>query len=169
MEIINSTTDDIETIYEIYDAAVAYQKAHFHRHWITFSRAIVEAEIKEKRHWKIMVDGNTGCIFSITYNDPYIWFEKDNDVSIYIHRIAVNPACRGIGFVPLIIEWAKDYVKRTGRKYIRIDTFSDNKKLIDYYLKCGFIYAGVAKPQITEDSPPHYIGIELGLYEIVVE
>jgi ribosomal protein S18 acetylase RimI-like enzyme len=169
MEILNSTLDDIDTIYQIYDSAVAYQKANFHRHWYTFSRQILEAEINEKRHWKMIEGDTTGCIFSVTYTDPYIWFEKDNDVSIYIHRIAVNGQARGAGFVPHIIAWAKQHAKNTGKKYIRIDTFCDNTKLIDYYLKCGFEYVGVVKPEITADSPPHYVGIELGLFEIVVE
>jgi len=169
MEICNSTFDDIENIFLLYAAAVDYQKAQAQKHWITFSRAILETEIKENRHWKMMVGNNIGCIFSITYADPHIWFEKDNDVSVYIHRIAVNPALRGTGFVPHIVAWAKEHAKKTGRKYIRIDAFNDNKKLFDYYLKCGFVFAGVARPQITADSPPHYIGIELGLYEIVVD
>jgi len=170
MEILNSTTEDIDTIFELYDAAIAYQKAHFHRHWIAFDRQKLEQEIAEKRHWKItMDDGKIGGIFSVTYNDADIWFEKDNDVSIYIHRIAVNPNYRGVGFVPFIIDWAKKYIRETGRKYIRIDTFSDNEKLIAYYMRCGFAYAGVARPKITADSPPHYVGIDLGLYEIVVD
>jgi RimJ/RimL family protein N-acetyltransferase len=170
MQILNTTTADIETILDIYNAAIAYQKAHFHRHWIVFDRQKVEKEIADKRHWKIMMDdGQIGGIFSITYNDADIWFEKDNDLSIYVHRIAVNPMYRGVGFVPHIIGWAKDYVRNNGRKYIRIDTFCDNEKLIAYYMRCGFVYAGVARPKITAESPPHYIGIDLGLYEIIVD
>ncbi len=170
MQILNSTTTDIETIFTIYEGAIAYQKAHFHRHWIAFDSQKLEKEIAEKRHWKIMMDdGQIGGIFSITYNDADIWFEKDNDISIYVHRIAVNPVYRGVAFVPQIIEWAKDYVRNSGRKYIRIDTFSDNEKLIAYYMRCGFVYAGVESPRITADSPPHYIGITLGLYEIEVD
>lgn len=169
MQIINSNIGDIKTIFEIYDAAIVYQKAHFHRHWITFDQQKLEKEIAENRHWKIVMDdGQIGGVFSITYHDADIWFEKDNDISIYVHRIAVNPAYRGAGFVPFIIKWAKNYVTSTGRKYIRIDTFSDNEKLIAYYLRCGFVYAGVESPRITPDSPPHYIGIKLGLYEIEV-
>jgi RimJ/RimL family protein N-acetyltransferase len=170
MEILNSTAADVEAIFTIYHAAIQYQKAQFHRHWITFDNQKLAREIAENRHWKIIMDdGQIGGVFSITYNDEDIWFEKDNDISIYIHRIAVNPAYRGVGFVPYIIDWAKDYVKNNGRKYIRIDTFSDNEKLIAYYLRCGFAYAGVARPRITADSPPHYVGIDLGLYEIVVD
>ncbi len=170
MHILNSNTGDIEAIFNIYNAAIVYQKAHFHSHWIAFDRQKLEKEIEEKRHWKIMMeDGEIGGIFSITYNDADIWFEKDNNISIYIHRIAVNPLYRGVGFVPHIIDWAKNYVRNNGRKFIRIDTFSDNDKLIAYYLHCGFVYAGVKSPRITADSPPHYVGITLGLYEIEVD
>ncbi len=168
MQIINSTPADIETIFTLYDAAIAYQKKHFHLHWLTFSREKVLNEIAQKTHWKMVVDGVIGCIFSVTYNDADIWFEKDKEPSLYIHRIAVNPQSRGAGFVPNIITWAKQYAILTGKKYVRIDAFNDNTKLIDYYVRCGFTYVGAVAPLITETSPPHYVGIKLGLMEIEV-
>jgi hypothetical protein len=41
-----------------------------------------------------------------------------------------------------IIEWAKDFGKENHKKFIRMDTWGENKKLIDYYIKCGFKFRG---------------------------
>ena len=169
MQPVNSTIDDIDAIYTLYDAAIAYQKTKFHRHWLGFDRAMTENEIQEKRHWKIMVGDMIACIWSITYQDPFVWFEKDKDPSIYVHRIVTNPAFSGNNYVKDIIVWAKEHCKSLDRKYIRIDAYSDNEKLVNYYVKQGFTYLYSKAPEITPDSPKHYIGIELALLEIVVE
>lgn len=95
MQIINSTKEDIKTIFEFYDAAIAYQKIKFNKHWQGFDTALIEKEIKENRQYKIVVDGSIVCIFAITFNDPVIWCEKDKDPAVYIHRIVTHPAFQG--------------------------------------------------------------------------
>jgi L-amino acid N-acyltransferase YncA len=54
MEFHNSTTSDLETIFELYDAAIAHQKAVSNMHWLPFDRQMVADEIAEGRQWKIM-------------------------------------------------------------------------------------------------------------------
>lgn len=166
MEIINSTTEDIEAIFELYDEGTAYQKAVAKKHWKGFERSLVELEIKEKRQWKIVIDGQVACVFAITFNDPFIWPEKDKAPSIYIHRIATNPSFRGNSFVKHIIEWAKEYAKENDKCFIRMDTGSGNEKLNNYYISCGFDYLGVINLGDTENLPEHYKGGSSSLFEI---
>ncbi|MEJ0056548.1 MAG: hypothetical protein WDN75_13385 [Bacteroidota bacterium] len=40
-----------------------------------------------------------------------------------------------------IVAWAKQSGKAQGKKFIRMDTFGDNQKLIDYYVACGFNFS----------------------------
>ena len=87
MHIINSDTTDIETIFHLYDEAVAFQKTKFDKHWLDFDRDMVLQEITEGRQWKIMEGEDVACIFAIAYEDPFIWKEKNEDPAIYIHRI----------------------------------------------------------------------------------
>jgi ribosomal protein S18 acetylase RimI-like enzyme len=77
-----------------------------------------------------------------------------------------NPLFRGRGYVRAIVEWAKDYGETSGRNFIRLDTWGDNQKLIDYYRNCGFSFLGVISPQETSNLPKHYEGISLSLFEI---
>src|SRR5690349_15802615 len=138
MVFLNSTVTDIPKLYELYDSAIAYQKERSLRHWGKFEQALLEKEIAEKRQWKIMEGNEIACIFMIAYEDPYIWGERNNDPSIYIHRIVTNPAFRGRQYMRSIVEWAKEHAKATGKRFVRMDTWGDNKKLTDYYIGYGF-------------------------------
>ncbi len=167
IKVLNSLTTDIDTIFQFYDMAVAHQKKVFNKHWQGFSLELVETEVGEKRQYKILVDGEVACIFAVTFSDKLIWADRDQD-SIYIHRIVTHPNFRGYSFVKEIIKWAKVYSMANGIKYIRMDTWADNKKLLDYYTGCGFDFAGMVTMKETEGLPKHYEGISLNLFEIEV-
>jgi ribosomal protein S18 acetylase RimI-like enzyme len=165
--ITNSTIEDINTIFSLYDAAVTYQKTVFNKQWEGFERSLIETEIKENRQWKMLIDGEVACIFVLTFNDALFWKEKDKQPSIYIHRIVTNPKFRGGYFVNDIIIWAKAYCKANQKDFIRLDTWGDNPKLIAYYVKCGFTFLEIIDLDNTEGLPKHYKGT-LALFEMVV-
>lgn len=169
MDIQPSTRHDIETIFELYDAAIAHQKAVSHLHWLPFERSLIEAEIAEGRQWKILVEGQIACIFVTAYSDPDIWEEKDLDPSVYLHRIVTNPRFRGRNFVAEIVQWAKKHGKMLGKNFVRLDTWSENLRLKEHYLHCGFQFLGVTTPTTFVTLPSHYAGISLGLFEIPIE
>ena len=170
MKIINSTIRDTEAIFNLYDEAVAYQKIKFNKHWQAFDTVMVQTEIQENRQWKIIDDDeNIHCIFATAYSDPFIWEEKDKDPSIYLHRIVTNPLYRGKNYVMEIIAWAKVFGRENNKKFIRMDTWGDNEKLIDYYKKCGFIFLGITTASQTKALPKHYSTISLSLFEIEIQ
>lgn len=168
MQIVNSTLADIELIYTFYDAAVAYQKTKFNKHWQPFERSLIEMEIQENRQWKIIVDGQAACIFAVTYQDPEIWGEKNSDPAIYLHRIVTDPAFRGQNFVKKIAAWAIQFGKDNNKKYVRMDTWGDNQNLIDHYISSGFDFKGIITPEQSSALPAHYTGITLSLFEIEI-
>ena len=167
IEIKNSQANDIDPIFGFYDMAIAHQKKVFNKHWQGFDRELVETEIAENRQYKILVDGVVACIFAVTFADKLIWGERDQD-AVYIHRIVTHPDFRGYSFVKEIIKWAKIYTAENKIKYIRMDTWADNEKLLSYYTGCGFEYVGVVTLEKSEGLPKHYEGISLSLFEIVV-
>lgn len=169
MQIINSTTSDIETIFKFYDAAIAFQKTKFYKHWQGFDRCLIEQEIKESRQYKIVVDGVVVCIFVVTFNDAIIWGERDTAPSVYIHRIVTDPAFRGNNYVKNIIAWAVDYGRKNGKLFVRMDTWGDNQKLIDYYTNCGFTFLGVTEKMNDMNLPKHYDCVSLSLFEIAIK
>jgi len=168
MQILNSTFEDIDAIFKLYDAAAEFQKSVSSKQWQGFERSLVEKEISENRQWKIMEGDQIACIFAITFNDPLIWNERDKDPAIYIHRIVTNPDFRGGSYVREIARWAKVYAKSIDKKFVRMDTWGDNLKLKEYYVSCGFEYLGVTVLKDTTGLPKHYEGLTLSLFEIPV-
>lgn len=167
IEVKNSQLSDIDVVFDFYDMAIAHQKKVFNKHWQGFSRELVQTEIQENRQYKILVNGKTACVFAVSFTDQLIWSIRDHD-SIYIHRIVTHPDFRGYSFVKEIIKWAKKYASENDIKYIRMDTWADNEKLLEYYTGCGFEYVGVVHLQKSEGLPKHYEGISLSLFEIIV-
>jgi hypothetical protein len=187
MQIVNSTLTDIDEIFRLYRGAIEYQKAKGYNLWKEFDRNIIIQEIKEKRNWKIVIDGQMACVFSVAYNDPVIWGEQASLPSeggfsdlvsippsggwgaIYLHRITTNLAFKGRGFMNAIVEWSKQHCKETDRKFIRMDTWADNKNLTNYYVGVGFNVIGYR--QLDKDAkglPSHYSTLSLVLLEIKV-
>jgi RimJ/RimL family protein N-acetyltransferase len=166
--ITNSTLDDIDWIFGQYKIASDFMKARYYVYWPDFERKLVETEIQERRQWKLTIGDNTACIWATTFDDPQIWEEKNADPSVYIHRIATNPDFRGRNLVAEIVSWAKKYAADNGKKYIRMDTVGDNKKLIAHYTGCGFDFLGLKTLKDVSGLPQHY---ELGpvcLFELAL-
>lgn len=166
MNIVPAEPVDVERIFELYDQAIEFQKQVFDKHWLGFDTKLVDREITEGRLWKIIEDGEIACIYSVAYEDPIIWGENSGDSAMYIHRIVTNPEFRGQGYVRTITDWANVHARENGLRFIRMDTWGDNQKLINYYQDCGFRFVGLVTPELSETLPKHYIGISLSLFEI---
>lgn len=170
MKIQTSTVIDIAEIFRLYGLATDYQKNTFPGNtWPNFERQLVENEVKEKRQFKISIGDQIACVWAVTFNDLQIWEERDNDPSIYIHRIATNPDFRGRKFVQQIVEWASGYAVSKDKKFIRLDTCGDNQKLISHYKSCGFDFLGMVRLINTDELPSHYQDADVCLFEIKVD
>ena len=168
MIIKNSELIDIDFIFEMYRVAAEYQKKRVIDYWPVFEREMVKNEIVEKRQFKLIIKKNIACVWAITFDDTFIWGEKHNTESIYIHRIAAHENYRGNNFGLKIVEWAKEYALKHNKKYIRLDTVGYNKKLISYYSKCGFNFLGLTQLSIYKGLPKHYQNASVSLFEIML-
>lgn len=169
MNINNSTKADIPEIFRLYKLATEYQKITFPGNlWPEFDREMVETEVLENRQFKLMLENEIACVWAITFSDPQIWEEADNDDSIYIHRIATNPDFRGNDFVKAIVAWATNYAGEHNKKYVRMDTCGDNQKLINHYKRSGFNFLGMKKIKDSSALPSHYHNAEVCYFEILV-
>jgi ribosomal protein S18 acetylase RimI-like enzyme len=156
MNIENSKPADIDEIFKLYDFASAYQRTKNVVVWPTFERSLVETELAENRQWKLIIDNSIACVWATTFSDEEIWGERNNDPSVYIHRIATNPAFRGHNFVGTIVNWAREYATKNNKKFIRLDTLGNNVKLIEHYTTAGFDFLGIHRLTNTATLPLHY-------------
>ncbi len=164
--ILNCTQEDIPTITKLYEQAIALMKSKKQVHWPEFPQAMIENEIRENSLWKIVVEKEIACIWTTAFSDPTIWEEKNQDPSVYIHKIATAPEFRGNKLVGKIVQWTKGFAREHQKEYIRMDTVGDNKSLIKHYEKHGFNFLGSKKLKTTEGLPKHYEKGDVCLFEI---
>ncbi len=168
MIIQNSSVNDIDTIKQLYGNARAFQQLKHAVRWPEFDTALIETAIEEQRQWKIIIDHQVACIWTITFNDPQIWEERNIDPAIYIHRIATNPLFRGQNLVEAIVQWARIYATENNKYFIRLDTVGENTGLINYYQQCGFSFLGLYTLKNTDALPAHYKNATVSLFEIAL-
>jgi len=170
MIITNSNLDDIPEIFRLYKLATEFQKIKFPKNqWPEFEKEFISTEVIENRQFKLLIENKIACIWAITYSDPQIWEDSENNSSIYIHRIATNPEFRGNNFVQSIVEWSRIYALKQNKQFIRMDTCGKNHRLINYYKNCGFNFLGMKKLKNTSELPSHYYKADVCFFEIELE
>ena len=164
--IVNTTEDDLDTVYRIFDEAVQYQKRNNYPDWENYDKDVFKDDIRNQLHYKIVIDQHyIACVFSIRLTDKIIWRERDMDDAIYLHRIAVNPAFKGQRQFQKILDWSIEYAKQLGRQFIRMDTWANNPKIIEYYKGFGFVFLENFTTPDTEELPKHNRKLTLALLE----
>lgn len=168
MTFLPTTMGDLPVIRELFSAAIQYQKLKFGKHWQGMNEILMEEEIRQRLHWKILDEDQISAFFSIAYTDALVWDEKDADPAIYLHRIVTNPAFRGKGYVRHITAWAEAYGQAAGKQFVRLDTDKENVRLNAYYQECGYVFCGTKKFDDDNNNPlipRHYFGAGLSLFE----
>jgi len=107
------------------------------------SKAVLLEDIALQQIWKLE-EGNSivGLIVLTEIEDAEYqhvkWLTK-NDKNLYIHRLAVHPNFQGKGFAQKLMNFAENYALENGYKSIRLDTFSQNKRNLQFYEKRNYI------------------------------
>ena len=71
--------------------------------------------------------------------DSAIWKDSDNpDDALYLHRLVVARRAAGVKLGSLILNWADQQVLDRGRRYLRLDAWTTNRQLQQYYVSEGF-------------------------------
>lgn len=156
MEILNCNIEDVDAVFNLYEEARILQASRNMVVWPFFEKQFLENEITNKQQWKIVIDGEIACNWTITLTDKEIWEKRETGDAIYIHRIVTNPNFRGNNFVTKMVEWAKIYAAKNKRKYVRLDTVGNNTRLIEHYTKSGFTFLGMFQLTDTKSLPAHY-------------
>ncbi|MGX5819322.1 GNAT family N-acetyltransferase [Chitinophaga lutea] len=149
-DILNTTERDLDTVRWLFAEAMAQQGRNGYKVWDQIDEKGVAQDIELGLQYKIVRGGDILCIFSVQFSDPHIWRERDQGDAIYLHRIVVNPQHKGQRQFEKVLQWAKAFARRHGLKYVRMDTWADNPRIIAYYSSFGFT---VVENYITPDIP----------------
>ncbi|MEO9116337.1 MAG: GNAT family N-acetyltransferase [Gemmatimonadaceae bacterium] len=166
MKIHRSKQSDIHDFRAFWDSAADYQRARRLPVWPAFPEERINDEMRAGLHFSArMPDGVVAGYFSVALSDELIWGAEEQGDAIYIHRVCVNPERKGNNLAASILEWARGYAPSLGRKFIRMDTWADNKRLVNFYVDCGFHYIGDRQLGDVPELEPHYSNIKLALFQ----
>jgi ribosomal protein S18 acetylase RimI-like enzyme len=97
--------------------------------------------------------------------EQVIWREREAGDSLYIHRMVVNPACKGKRLFGEVLGWATRHAKSKGLRFVRMDTWADNPPLISYYASFGFRFVEYFTLPDSPELPVHNRRLRVALME----
>jgi len=148
--IVNTTRDDLDIIFWLFEQAMDLQGKNGYKVWNQIDKIALQKDIENGLQFKIVNDNSILGIFSIQHNDPFIWRDRDQRDAIYLHRIVANPNFKGQKLFEKVLNWAKQFAQQNHLKFVRMDTWAGNKKIIDYYKSFGFKFI---ENYTTADEP----------------
>lgn len=168
IKISNTTIDDFPVAHWLFEQAMKLQGQNGYIVWESLDKAGLENDIQNNLQYKIVSGNDILCIFSVQLNDPLVWRNHDKNDAIYLHRIVVNPNHKGKKQFEKVLNWAIHYVRQNNLKFIRMDTWADNEKLIDYYQSFGFKFIENYKTTNASELPIQNRNLNVALMELAV-
>lgn len=168
IKIINTTKGDLAIILELFKQAIELQSKNGYKVWHEVDGAGLQKDIDNGLQYKIVKDNQIKCIFSIQYSDPFIWRYRNHDAAIYLHRIVANPKFRGQQQFKTVLNWTVELARLNKLRFVRIDTWADNKKIINYYKSFGFKFIENYKTPDTTELPIQNRNLNVALLQIEV-
>jgi ribosomal protein S18 acetylase RimI-like enzyme len=166
INIINTTKEDLNAVLRLFEQAMTLQGKNGYKVWDNIDKAGLEKDIEQGLQYKIVLGNDILCLFSIQYHDPFIWRDKDRNDAIYLHRIVVNPDFKGQKQFQRVLDWAKQFAQSRNLKCVRMDTWADNLKIIEYYKSFGFVYIESYTTPDVPDLPIQNRNLRVALLEL---
>jgi predicted GNAT family N-acyltransferase len=114
---------------------------------------------------KVSKDKQLIGFFCICYSDELIWRGMEKSDAIYLHRIVLNRTVKGEKIFKPILAWAIETAKEKQLKFIRMDTWAENEKLINYYKEYGFTFVENYRTADTTELPVQHRNLHVALLQ----
>lgn len=161
-----ATLSDLTLIFDLFEKAIQYQRNNEYIGWNSYDKNFVKADIDQGLLYKIINADNVLCIFSICFTDNLIWREREKGNAIYLHRIVLNREFHGLKMFRSVLHWAIDQAYNQKLRFVRMDTWAGNTKLINYYKGYGFRFIENYTTQDTVDLPIQHRSLNVALLEL---
>lgn len=110
------------------------------------TRSIIESDLKKEVLF--VLKNNKEIIGAINISEEQepeyetINWEFDNSKVLVIHRLVIDPKYQGKGYARELMDFAESFAKENNYSSIRLDAFSQNKRVIDFYEKRKYFIRG---------------------------
>ncbi|WP_367139560.1 GNAT family N-acetyltransferase [Saccharothrix sp. HUAS TT1] len=155
IRIRRATADDVPAIVDWRRQAAAWLAAQGSDQWSDagLSRTAftdrVHASITRGETWIAELDGRpVGTIAVDDHADPGLWTPDELRESVIVHRMITAPGVRGArtGVGEALLDQADAVARDRVRTWVRLDAWTTNTRLHDYYRGRGFRLVRVADP-----------------------
>ncbi len=163
--ITNASPEDLTVVYQLFEEAIEFQRKNNYIGWNTYDKAFIKSDVENQLLFKMVFNNEIAIIFSICFSDLLIWREKEKGDAVYLHRIVLNRKFSGQKLFQKVFEWSKKFAVQNNLKYIRMDTWAQNDKIIDYYKSYGFTFIQNYKTSSTEDLPVQHRDLNVSLLQ----
>jgi ribosomal protein S18 acetylase RimI-like enzyme len=158
MRIREATPADLDPIpspiMDLIGRAVPLMRASGNYQWSDDypNREVFRRDLELHQLWCAEVDAcaakSDGCIAAvaaITLDQSPEYADAGWDLreqAIVVHRLAVDPARRGLGLAHALMRHAEFIARERGIQLLRVDTNSVNKAMQQLFVKLGYTFAG---------------------------
>jgi ribosomal protein S18 acetylase RimI-like enzyme len=157
MEIITPRKKDLPEILDLVSACTQKMQSEGNFQWYDEypTPEILTKDIEDETLFIVNHNDKIIGILALTYNEEVQykdiqWQDKDGR-ALEIHRMGVHPKCQGQGVGKKLFDFTEEYAKENGYTSIRMDTYCQNKKMIELveireYKKTGEIFFPPLEP-----------------------
>jgi GNAT superfamily N-acetyltransferase len=141
-----ATPEDLDAILRLRDEAARWMAAigsdQWQSAWPTPDQKTeqIAESIKARETWMLWIgDSRAGTVAVDEYSDPALWQPAEQvEPAYYVHRLIIARSHGGKGLGAAILNWCCDWAARNGKQWVRIDVWTTNCRLQEYYLNQQF-------------------------------
>jgi GNAT superfamily N-acetyltransferase len=121
----------------------------------------LRSDLSTGKTWLVWDDATVAGTITIDTDEPLVapgeplWpADKRRQLALYVRRMVVKRDYGDRGIGGALLDWAAEVAKREhGATLIRVDVWTTNKKLHDYYKRQGFDRCTGRDPQVLGNYP----------------
>lgn len=142
LSVRQATPADVGTVVELWNEAKEWLASNGLDQWqYPVKMHNINKAIEAGACW--LVESPSGeAVATVTLDanaDPSLWTPEDEpNQALYVHRLVVRRSAAGRSLGVEILDWAGLQARAAGRRFLRLDAWTNNVDLHDYYRSLGF-------------------------------
>lgn len=147
MRIQLATEDDLPALMELLRRVVPLMRASGNLQWDDNypNEAVFHRDIELSQLWVAEVDADIAGVAAVTMDQEPDYAQVGWDIkepAIVVHRLAVDPAFRGLGAAGALMQKAEEIAIERAITVLRVDTNTQNEATQRLFPKLGYLLAG---------------------------
>jgi GNAT superfamily N-acetyltransferase len=165
MMVMRATRGEFDAVMRLLSDARAWHRERGVDVWAEFDPAAISQSIAEGNVYVAKSAGSVRGTVTLLESDVLVW-GADEGTALYLHKLASSrlPPREGVG--GLLIRWAAAEARRRGKRWLRLDTWNENRGTRSYYERQGFRHVRDEFFAIDSPLPPDYRGTYKSLYQL---